>query len=77
MGMGPVQWVYCESWSRVYTEWWKNPYLISTAYISRDSQQGDGGAHNYRDNRGGLHDGECIYFRDSGVDRYTKKNYII
>jgi len=53
----------------VYTGCWKNPYLTSTAYIGRESQQGDGGAQNYRDNRGGLGNGECIYLGDSGVDR--------
>ena len=30
MGLGPVQWVYCRSWSWVYTGWWKNSYCIST-----------------------------------------------
>jgi len=60
----------------VYTGYWKNPYLISTACIGRESQQGDGGAQNYRDIRGGLGDGECIYLGDSGEDRYTKKNNI-
>ena len=54
----------------MYTGRWKNPYLISTAYIGRESQQQDGGAQNYRDNRGELGDGECIYLGDSGVDRY-------
>jgi len=56
--------------------WWKNPYPISTTYIARGSQQWDGGAQKYRDNRGGLCDGECIYLGDSGVDRYTEKNDI-
>ena len=60
----------------MYTGRWKNPYLISTAYICRESQQQDGGAQHYRDNRGGLGDGECIYLGDSGVDRYTEKNDI-
>jgi len=60
----------------VYTGWRKNPYLISTAYIGRESQQGDGVAQNYRDNSGGLGDGESIYGGDSGVDRYTGKNDI-
>ena len=58
----------------MYKWWWKNPYLISTAYIGRGCLQGDCGAQNYRDNRGGLGDGECIYSGDSGVDRYTEKN---
>jgi hypothetical protein len=60
----------------VYTGWWKNSYLTSTAYNGRESQQGDGGAQIYRDNRGGLGDGECIYLEDSAVDRYTEKNEI-
>jgi len=57
----------------VYTGWWKNPYLISSAYIGRGSQQGDGGTQKFRDYRGGLGDGECIYLGDSEVDRYTRK----
>ena len=52
----------------------ENPYHISTAYIGRVSQQGDGGPQNYRDDRGGLGDGECVYFGDCGVDRYTEQN---
>jgi len=54
----------------------ENPYRISTAYIGNNSQQGDDGAQNYRDNRGGLGVGECIYVGESGVDMYTKKNDI-
>jgi hypothetical protein len=69
VGLGPVQWVYCKSWSSVYTGWWKNPYHISTASIRRECQQGDGSAQSDRDNRGGLGDGECIYVEDSEVDR--------
>ena len=42
----------------MYIGCWKKPYLISTAYNGRESQQGDGGAQHYRDNRGGLGDGE-------------------
>ena len=34
--------------------WWKNPYLISSAYIVRGSQQGDGGTQQDWDYRGGL-----------------------
>ena len=60
----------------MYTGWWKNPYHISSVYIGRGSQQGDGGAQNYRDNRGGLGDGECICVGGSEVDRYTRKNDI-
>ena len=60
----------------MYTGWWKNPYYISTAYIGRENQQGDGGAQNYRDYRGGQGDGECIYLKDSEVDRYTVKKDI-
>jgi len=60
----------------VYTGRWKKPYLICTAYIGMESQQGDGGAQNYMDNSGGLGDGECVYLGDSGVDRYTEKNDI-
>jgi len=60
----------------VYTGWWKNPYLISTAYIGRASQQGDGGAQNYWDNRGGQGNGECIDLGDCGGERYTEKNDI-
>ena len=60
----------------MYTGWWKNLYLISTAFIGRESQQGNGGAQNYRDNRGGLGDGEYIYLGDCGVNRYREKNDI-
>ena len=45
----------------MYTGWWKNPYLISTAYIGKESHHGHGGAQNYSDNRAGLGDWECIY----------------
>jgi len=51
----------------------ENPYLIPGAYIGRGSQQGDSGTQKYRDCRGGLGDGECIYLGDSEVDRYTGK----
>ena len=30
VGLGPEQWVYCRSWSWVYTGWWINLYCIST-----------------------------------------------
>jgi len=44
--------------------WWENPFLTTTAHIGRG-----GGARRYRDNGGGLRDGEYIYFGDPGVDR--------
>ena len=40
--------------------WWKNPYHTSIVYIGRGCQPWDGWAQTYRDNRGGLGDGECI-----------------
>jgi hypothetical protein len=30
VGLGSEQWVYCRSWSWVYTGWWKNSNCIST-----------------------------------------------
>jgi hypothetical protein len=30
VGLEPVQWVYCRSWSGGYIGWWKNSYCIST-----------------------------------------------
>jgi len=54
--------------------WGKNPYLISSAYISWGSQQGDGGTQKYWDYRGGLGDREWIDLEGSEVDRNTANN---
>jgi len=47
-----------------------SPLLISARNARREMVV-------YRDNRGVLGDGKCIYLEGSEVDRYTEKNNII